>query len=132
MAMADLAAARAPMLLGVAASAALAREVIATMGRIDPAAYRQGADAVWLADERAGAAAIAVPTLVLVGTEDSITPPALSHALAALVGSGATPRPTVELVEIADAGHLANIEQPAAFNRAVDRFLAKVEASSKG
>ena len=49
------------------------------MGRIDPEAYRLGAAAVWLADQRDRAAAIDVPTLVLVGDEDRITPPALSR-----------------------------------------------------
>ena len=43
-----------------------AAEVVETMSRIDPAAYRIGAEAVWLADQRDRAAAIDVPTLVLV------------------------------------------------------------------
>ena len=38
-----------------------------------------GAAAVWLADQRDRAAAIDVPTLILVGDEDRITPPALSR-----------------------------------------------------
>jgi 3-oxoadipate enol-lactonase len=132
MTMAELAAARAPLLLGSAATGAMADEVIATMGRIDPAAYRQGAAAVWLADQRDAVAAIAVPTLVLVGSEDSITPPALSRALAELAGTAATPRPTVAFETIDRAGHLANLEQPAAFNAALEQFLAGVEVNSKG
>ena len=132
MPMAELAAARAPMLLANDASPAIRSAVIATMARIDPAAYRQGAAAVWLADEREAAVAIAAPTLILVGQEDRITPPALSAELAALAGTSVTPRPPVELVEIAAAGHLANIEQPAAFNSALDQFLAKADPFSKG
>ena len=125
-----LAEARAPLLLGAAASDAVKAEVIATMGRIDPAAYRCGAAAVWLADQRDRAAAIDVPTLVLVGEEDAITPPALSHALADLVGARCDPRPDVTLEIIGGAGHLANLEQPEAFNRAVDRFLRATEAAA--
>ena len=132
MSMAELAAARAPMLLAPGATADVTSEVIATMSRIDPAAYRQGAQAVWLADEREAVAAIAVPTLVLVGTEDRITPPSLSRALASLAGTSAATRPFVELAEIGEAGHLANLEQPAAFNRALERFIAKTEAFPKG
>ena len=131
MAMGALAAARAPLLLGSAATPAMADEVIATMSRIDPAAYRQGAAAVWLADQGDAVAAIAVPTLVVVGSEDSITPPALSRALADVAGSAVAPRPAVDLVEIAQAGHLANLEQPDTFNRAVEKFIAKAEAEAQ-
>ena len=63
----------------------LRAEVIDTMAAIDPAAYRIGAAAVWLADQRDRAAAIDVPTLILVGEEDGITPPALSEELAELI-----------------------------------------------
>ena len=123
MSMRDLAAARAPMLLGAAASDAIKAEVVATMGRIDPAAYRLGARAVWLADQQDRAADIAVPTLVIVGEEDLITPPSLSRALVDLVGSAA------RFQTVAAAGHLANLEQPAAFNEAVDQFIAKTDAN---
>ena len=59
------------------------------------------------------------PVLVVVGTEDVITPPAKARAMAELV-------PGAELVEIPGAGHLANLEQAAAFNAALDRFLARL------
>ena len=120
MPMAELAAARAPLLLGVAASDTLKADVIATMGRIDPAAYRLGAEAVWLADQRARAESIKAPTLILVGDEDMITPPALSEQLAALIAGS-----RVEIIN--RAGHLANVEQPEMFNERVDRFLFEIE-----
>lgn len=132
MPMADLAAARAPSLLGAGASESVRSEIVATMARLSPAAYRQGAEAVWLADQRDRAAAIAVPTLVLVGDEDKITPPALSEDLAALVGRARPRRPHVRLAVIEGAGHLANLERPAAFNGQVDQFLAAVEQLPKG
>lgn len=123
MSMHDLAEARVDMLLGSAATGSLRGEVVETMGAIDADAYRVGAEAVWLADQRARVRAIAVPTLVLCGTEDRITPPALSEELAGLVAGA-----TLELIEA--AGHLANAEQPAAFNTAIDRFLADAERNS--
>jgi 3-oxoadipate enol-lactonase len=123
MTMRALAEARAPSLLGAAASEAIMAEVIDTMGRIDPAAYRLGAKAVWLADQEERAAAIAVPTLVLVGDEDHITPPSLSRALVDLVGTAA------RFETIDGAGHLANLEQPAAFNSAVDSFISGTGAN---
>ena len=114
--MRGLAEARAGALLGTAATPAMHAEVIDTMSNINPAAYVIGARAVWLADQIDRASAIRVPTFVLVGDEDSITPPALSEQLVSLI-----PGATMEV--IAGAGHLANLEQPAAFNAAVDTFL---------
>jgi 3-oxoadipate enol-lactonase len=108
---------RLDILLGSSASRQLRGEVVETMAAIDPAAYRIGAEAVWLADQRDAAALIDVPTLILCGDEDRITPPALSHELADLIRGA-------QLEIIAKAGHLANAEQPSAFNGAVDRFLA--------
>ena len=118
MSMRDLAEARAGLLLGSATSDELRSEVVGTMGAIDPRAYRLGAAAVWLADQYERVAKIDVPTLILVGEEDRITPPELSEELARLIG-GST------LVRIAKAGHLANAEQPQAFNSAIESFLSK-------
>jgi len=96
-------------------------EVIETMARIDPAAYRIGAEAVWLAEQSDRAAAIRVPALIVVGDEDAITPPALSEQLHALI-------PGSQLQVIAGASHLANLDKPAEFNRAIDDFLSAVDA----
>jgi 3-oxoadipate enol-lactonase len=115
-----LAQARAGALLAPGASAELRHEVIETMASIDPDAYRLGAEAVWLADQRKRVAAIAIPTLVLCGDQDGVTPPDLSRELAAAIAGA-------ELELIAGAGHLANIEQPRAFNDAVAEFIARAE-----
>ena len=56
------------------------------------------------------------PTLVMVGEEDQATPPAMAQALAAGI-SGAEYHP------IPSAAHQANIEQPAAFNALLEKFL---------
>lgn len=56
------------------------------------------------------------PTLVLVGEQDSLTPPALSEEMQRAIGGS-------ELVVIPGAGHLSNLEQTAAFNAALARFL---------
>lgn len=120
MTMAELAAARATALLGAAASEALKAEVIDTMGRINPAAYRLGAEAVWLADQRDRAARIRVPTLILCGDEDHVTPWLLSEQLASLV-------PHASLIMVNGSGHLANIEQVKMFNSAVATLLNGAE-----
>lgn len=61
---------------------------------------------------------IRVPTLVIVGEEDGVTPPAESERMAQLI-HGAT------LVTIPGAGHLSNLENPEAFNRAISSFMAQ-------
>jgi 3-oxoadipate enol-lactonase len=99
---------------------AVRNEVIETMARIDLAAYRIGAEAVWLAEQTERAAAIRVPALVLVGDLDPVTPPALSEQLVQLIRGA-------RLEVIPGASHLANLDRPAEFNRAIDDFLSEVE-----
>jgi len=116
----SLAEARVDSLLAPGALDDVRREVVETMARIDSAAYRIGAEAVWLADQRDCAAAIDAPTLVLCGEADKVTPPALSDELASMI-----PRARVEI--IAGAGHISNLERPAEFNAHVEQFLMQVE-----
>jgi 3-oxoadipate enol-lactonase len=59
---------------------------------------------------------ISVPTLVLCGEEDTLTPRAESEHLARAI-------PHSRLQMIPKAGHLANLENPGAFNGAVVEFL---------
>lgn len=118
--MGALAEQRAPLLLARDTSDSVRDEVIATMAAIDPGAYRIGARAVWLADQRDRAAAIWVPTLVLVGELDPVTPPELSRELADMV-----PGARLEIIE--GASHIANLDRPAEFNRLVDGFLSQAE-----
>jgi 3-oxoadipate enol-lactonase len=59
---------------------------------------------------------IRVPTLIVVGKEDPITPVADSEKMHdGIVGS--------QLVVIENASHVSNIEQPEQFNRALQEFL---------
>jgi 3-oxoadipate enol-lactonase len=111
-----LAEARTDVLLAQPADPAVRTEVIETMARIDHAAFRIGAEAVWLADQAARARQIRVPTLVLCGNEDKVTPPALSHELTQLI-------PGARYEEITRAGHLTNLERPDAFNALVEAFI---------
>jgi 3-oxoadipate enol-lactonase len=111
---------RCDFLLAQPADEAVRTEIIETMSRIDPEAYKLGAEAVWNADERAVAQTIKVPTLIVCGTEDQPTPPPLSEALSDLI-------PNSKVVMIAQAGHLTNLEKPADFNAALEDFLAEIQ-----
>ncbi|MFQ5778371.1 MAG: alpha/beta fold hydrolase, partial [Terriglobia bacterium] len=64
---------------------------------------------------------IKCPTLVLVGQEDTLTPPAVAAAMAKKI-------PGAQLEVIPDAGHLVNLEQPIAFASAMHDFLARAPA----
>jgi 3-oxoadipate enol-lactonase len=61
---------------------------------------------------------IRCPILVICGDKDPGTPPAMAREIHENA-------PGSKLVMIPDAAHLSNIEQPAAFNRALEDFLPK-------
>jgi 3-oxoadipate enol-lactonase len=82
--------------------------------RVEP--YKQALRAIITTDFRVVLPHIDVPTLVIVGDEDIVTPPADSEVLTRNI-------PGAKLVTIPGAGHLTNIEQPEAFNAALEAFL---------
>ena len=61
---------------------------------------------------------IKCPALVIVGAQDHGTPPAMAKLIHEHL-------PNSEYLVIDDAAHIANVEQPEIFNRAVQKFLAK-------
>ncbi len=79
------------------------------------AGYAANCGAIRDADLRAQLMLIRVPVLVIAGTHDPSTPPALGHEIADAI-------PDAQYVEL-DAAHLSNLEQAGAFNAAVLRFL---------
>jgi len=60
---------------------------------------------------------IHVPTLIVVGDEDTLTPPAAAEEMHRGVAGS-------QLVRIPQAGHLSNLEQPELFNAALAAFLS--------
>jgi pimeloyl-ACP methyl ester carboxylesterase len=62
---------------------------------------------------------ITVPTLVIVGADDVLTPRVDAERIAKGI-------PGAELVVIPDAGHLSNLEQPDRFTAAVERFAERM------
>jgi pimeloyl-ACP methyl ester carboxylesterase len=67
-------------------------------------------------DSRAGFAAIACPTLVLVGDEDQLTPPALAREMAAGIRGS-------RLVIVPECGHLSTMERPQAVTNALVEWM---------
>jgi pimeloyl-ACP methyl ester carboxylesterase len=67
-------------------------------------------------DSTALLGSISVPTLVVVGAQDALTPPEEARRMA-----DAIPGARIEVID--DAGHLSNLERWDAFNAALARFL---------
>jgi pimeloyl-ACP methyl ester carboxylesterase len=68
-------------------------------------------------DSRPTLASIGVPTLVLVGDQDLLTPPEQAREMAGLI-EGA------RLVEVPRCGHLSTLERPSEVNRALASWLS--------
>ncbi len=85
-------------------------------------AIRQTRAIMGRADHRAMLAQLALPTLVVCGREDKVTPPAMSEDIAALV-------PGARLAWIEQAGHQTPLEQPAALARALADFIGRISRS---
>ena len=71
-------------------------------------------------DSRETIGSITVPTLVIVGEDDTLTPPSEAEAMIALLPAAAGAR----LERIAGAGHVSCFERPAAVTHALADFLA--------
>lgn len=61
---------------------------------------------------------IGIPTLILVGKEDQLTPPAASELMHGRIRSS-------KMAIIAQAGHLSNMENPEVFNNHFQAFVAQ-------
>jgi pimeloyl-ACP methyl ester carboxylesterase len=60
--------------------------------------------------------AINVPTLIVVGAEDAISPPAEMKSISAAIPNG-------QFVEIPGAGHMTTMENPTAVTKAITQYL---------
>ena len=67
-------------------------------------------------DSRVGLASISIPTLILVGDCDPLTPPDRSEEMAASIACA-------RLVVVPECGHASTMEQPEAVNRALVEWL---------
>jgi len=76
-------------------------------------------------DSSETATTIAVPSLVLVGADDALTPPGEARELAGHLPAG-------KLVEIAGAGHLTPLEKPGEVKEELFVFLAGLDSADSG
>jgi 3-oxoadipate enol-lactonase len=99
----------------------LARDCMAS---VPDTSYRACMLALLGFDQRNALKNIAVPTLVLSGSRDKNAP-------APMMAKMATYIPSATYVELEGAGHLVNLERPAAFNAALDSFLKAHAAATQ-
>ncbi len=108
----------APKLLKPSPDAAALAEVRTLIGACTPVGVAAAQRGMALRpDSTPTLGTITCPTLVVVGAEDGLTPPAEAEKLAAGIRGA-------RLARIAGAGHLSNLEQPAAFNKVLTGFVA--------
>jgi pimeloyl-ACP methyl ester carboxylesterase len=94
-------------------------ELAAAVAKVAPKAYNDAMASTLLGDFTGTLAAVAVPTLVLVGDQDDITPRSAADQIAAGIKAA-------RLEVIPDAGHLSNLDNPQAFNAALLGFLTSL------
>ncbi len=110
--------ARASRLLSGNATPEVIDEVARNMARtIRLPGYAQAAEAMAGTDHSERLGEITCPTLVVVGELDAVCPPAEAQRIAEAI-------PASQYAEVPAAGHLSNVEQPGAFNAAIEIFLA--------
>ncbi len=115
---ADIAPKIADSLLGPHATAEQRQTLIDSMSQLHKHSYIKTLEATVRQDQPVDLRRIAVPTHFVVGEFDRLTPLPLAREMVAEV-------PQAELTMIPLAGHLSNIEQPEAFNRAVLDFVRR-------
>jgi 3-oxoadipate enol-lactonase len=94
------------------------REMILTANPLGAAAALRGM--ALRSDQTHFLASILAPTLVIVGSEDQLTPPADAELMRREIRGS-------RLVVIPGAAHVSNLERPAEFNRALTEFLRALQ-----
>jgi len=114
------AASRSPLLLADPAGRPdVLQGVVRAMAAVRRPGYDQAARMLATARMLDDAAKITVPTVVMIGMQDRITPPENAHR----VFDALAPAARLRLVEIPDAGHAVCQEQPAAIARAISAIV---------
>lgn len=88
------------------------------MSGIAPETYRKAVQLLTTFDRKADLARIAVPVLLVAGSDDRTAPASVMQRMADAIADA-------ELVVLEGCGHLGPMDQPAAFNEALAGFLER-------
>ncbi|WP_376093669.1 alpha/beta fold hydrolase [Roseomonas sp. CCTCC AB2023176] len=114
---ADIAPGVARTLIGSKAPPAALQRLTDSLAVLHKESYLKALRAVTFHEVAGDIGTITVPCLLLVGTEDRLTPPRVHEEMRDRIAGA-------RLVVIPDAGHLSNIEAPGPFNAALLDFLS--------
>lgn len=104
-----------PAFRATEAGEAMAAQLRATLVGTDAVSYAAACDAVAAIDFRESNRRIAIPTLVVAGTRDLATPPAMSEDIASAI-------PDAQLKTV-DAAHISSVEKPAELAALIESFI---------
>ena len=116
--MAEIAAQVMPTMRGARSDAAGLAQAERVMSRVPPDTYRKAVTLLTTFDLRAHLPRIAVPTLLLAGSDDKVAPASTMERMAAKI-------PGAEMVVLQGCGHLGPMDQPNEFNAALLSFLRR-------
>lgn len=119
--MADLAAVAAPNLVGPGTDPGAVPAIRAAMGAVPADTYRAAIRCLATFDRREELPSIAVPTLLIAGEVDQNAPARTMESMSRKIAGA-------RYACLPATGHLAPLEQPAAFNALVREFLESVPA----
>ena len=122
---ADFAPAVVKVLAGPNASHEARKALFDSMAAIPAATYRDALVCFTNPLERFDFSRLTMPVLMMTGEHDRLAPPDEIRGVAGRIWDTA-PRPDVRFEVIGDAGHVCNLEQPAAYNRHLMDFLGKL------
>ncbi len=95
---------------------AIVEQLIESMANLHVESYIKTIEATTRYEPVADLAKVEVPTQIIVGEDDRLTPPVISRRMAAAL-------PEARLAVVEQAGHLTNLEQPERFDALVLEFL---------
>lgn len=122
---ADFAPSVVKVLAGPNASDAIKTQLLQSMAAIPATTYRDALLCFTNPLERFDFSRLNMPVLMMTGEHDRLAAPAEIRGVAERILAEAG-MPDVRYETIADAGHVCNVEQPAAYNRILLEFLGKL------
>lgn len=114
--MREIAASVMPAMRGTRSEPAALERAQRIMAEIPAETYRKAVALLTTFDRRANLAAIAVPTLLVAGSDDSVAPAAVMRRMADRI-------PGASWALLEGCGHLGQLDQPGPFNAALLSFL---------
>jgi pimeloyl-ACP methyl ester carboxylesterase len=88
------------------------------MATVPPATYRKALQIITTFDRRADLPKIAVPALLVAGSDDLVAPAQIMKYMADKI-------PRAEFIVLRGCGHLGQMDQPEIFNEVLERFLRR-------